>query len=336
MQVVEPGGPFVADERETPTPAWGQVRVKVEACGICHSDGLVKFAAFPGIKLPRVPGHEVAGTIDAVAEGCGAWKVGDRVGVGWHGGHCGQCGTCRRGHFINCERGKITGISFDGGYAEQMVVPHTALARIPDDLSMTDAGPLLCAGVTSYNALRNSGARPGDTVAVQGLGGLGHLAVQYAKRMGFRTVVLSRGEDKRAMALELGAHAYIDALVEPAAEGLQRLGGADVILATAPSAAAISSAIHGLTSRGKIMLVAAPAEPFEVNAFSLLRGRSIQGWSAGTAIDSEDTMNFSTLTGVRPQVEVFPLDQANEAFQVMIENRARFRVVLRTTSAGAK
>ncbi|MCA9689162.1 MAG: alcohol dehydrogenase catalytic domain-containing protein [Myxococcales bacterium] len=328
MEVREAGGPFVLAEREIPEPGPGQVRVKVAACGICHSDAFVKFGGFPGLTLPRVPGHEVAGVVDAVGEGVTAWKPGERVGVGWHGGHCFQCKACRRGLFINCPNGKVTGVSFDGGYGEYMVAPWEALARMPDGLEFVDAGPLLCAGITTYNSLRNSGARPGDTVAIQGIGGLGHLAVQYANKMGFRTVALSRGADKAALAGQLGAHHYIDTADGDPAAALQALGGADVILCTAPNTQAIESVLGGLARRGKLMLVAAPQGAIQVHPLAMLSGKMIHGWPSGSPIDSEDTMDFSVLTGVRPHVEVFPLEQANEAFQVMMENRARFRVVL--------
>jgi alcohol dehydrogenase, propanol-preferring len=322
------GAPFELVEREVPEPGRGQVRVKVEACGICHSDAFVKSGGYPGLVLPRVPGHEIAGRVDAVGAEVTAFKAGDRVGVGWHGGHCFTCEPCRRGLFINCVNSKVTGISHDGGYAEYAVVPAESVARIPDDLDATAAGPLLCAGITTYNALRNSGARSGDTVAVQGIGGLGHLALQYAAKMGFRTVAISRGADKEPLARELGAHAYVDTQKASAAEGLQALGGADLVLATAPHAEAIASTVGGLKPRGKLLIVAAPFEPITVSAFALLSGKTVAGWPSGSAIDSEDTMRFSALTGVRPRVEVFKLEQAEEAFAKMMENRVRFRAVL--------
>jgi D-arabinose 1-dehydrogenase-like Zn-dependent alcohol dehydrogenase len=335
MEVREPGAPFTPADREIPEPGAGQVRIKVAACGICHSDAFIKSGGFPGLQLPRVPGHEVSGTIDAVGDGVSLWGVGDRVGVGWHGGHCFQCEPCRRGHFINCASGKITGVSHDGGYGEYMISPWEAVARMPDDLDFVDAGPLLCAGITTYNALRNSGARAGDTVAIQGIGGLGHLAVQYARQMGFRTVALSRGADKEALAEELGAHIYIDTRAQDAAEALKALGGADLILGTAPNIEAISAMPGALKPRGKLMLVAAAMGHLQNNAMNLLSGKQIHGWPSGSAIDSEDTMNFSALTGVRPRVETFPLDQANEAFARMMANEARFRVVL-TIGDGAE
>ena len=328
VQISRAGGPFELVERDVPEPAAGQVRIRVEACGICHSDAFVKHAVFPGLTLPRIPGHEIAGRVDVAGSGVTAWKPGDRVGVGWHGGHCGQCVYCRKGLFINCVAGKITGITHDGGYAEYVVVPAESVARIPAGIAAVDAGPLLCAGVTTYNALRNSGARPGDTVAVQGIGGLGHLAVQYASRMGFRTVAVSRGTDKEALARQLGAHEFLDTAKGPAGEGLQRLGGADVILATAPSAELLSDGLNGLTTRGTLLIVAAPAEPFQVSAFALLRGRRIVGWPSGSAIDSEEAMAFSALTGVRPRTETFKLEQVEEAFAKVMDNKVRFRAVL--------
>ena len=328
VQTTKANGPFEVVERDIPEPGPGQVRIKVEACGICHSDAFVKSGAYPGLQLPRVPGHEIAGRVDAVGPNVSAWKTGQRVGVGWHGGHCFECNACRRGLFINCEKAQVTGISFDGGYAEYAVVPSAAVARIPDKLDAADAGPLLCAGITTYNALRNSPARPGDTVAVQGIGGLGHLAIQYAAKMGFRTVAVSSGADKEELARQLGAHEYVDTKKVNAAEGLQKLGGADVLLATAPHAEAIASTIDGLKPRGTLVVVAAPFEPMSVSAFALLSGKSVKGWPSGTAIDSEDAMNFSALTGVRPRIEKFKLEQAEEAFAKVMANKVRFRAVL--------
>ena len=328
MQVSKPNGPFELVEREVPAPGPGQIRVKVEACGVCHSDALVKSGGFPGMTLPRVPGHEIAGRVDAIGAGVTMWKVGDRVGVGWHGGHCFQCEPCRRGLFINCINAKVTGISHDGGYADYAVVPFESAARIPEAISAVEAGPLLCAGLTTYNALRSSGARAGDTVAVQGIGGLGHLAIQFAARMGFRTVAISRGADKAKLARELGAHHYIDTQVVTAAEGLAALGRADLVLATAPSSDAIASTVSGLKPRGKLLIVAAPFEPLSLSAFALLSGKSVAGWPSGTSIDSEDTMAFSALTAVRPRVEAFKLEQAELAFEKMMSNSVRFRAVL--------
>jgi len=328
VQVSKPGGAFELVERELPEPASGQIRIQVEACGICHSDALVKFGAYPGLSLPRVPGHEIAGRIEKVGANVTEWKKGDRVGVGWHGGHCFVCNACRKGLFINCERQQITGISYDGGYAEYVVVPHEAAARIPENLDAAEAAPLLCAGITTYNALRNSGARSGDTVAVQGIGGLGHLGIQFAARMGFRTIAVSRGADKRELAQKLGAQEYVDTQKVSAAEGLQKLGGADLVLATAPNSEAIASTVDGLKPRGKLLIVAAAVEPLKVSGLTLLSGKSVAGWPSGSAIDSEETVAFSVLTGVRPRVEVFKLEQAEQAFAKMMENRVRFRAVL--------
>ncbi len=328
VQVSKAGAPFEIVERNIPEPGPGQVRIKVEACGICHSDALVKSGAFPGLVLPRIPGHELAGRIDAVGANVTSWKAGDRAGAGWHGGHCFVCSACRRGLFINCEKARVTGISFDGGYAEYAVVPAEAVARIPEKLSAVEAGPLLCAGITTYNALRNSGARSGDTVAVQGIGGLGHLGIQYAARMGFRTVAISRGADKEELARQLGAHEYIDTDKVTAAEGLQKLGGADLVLATAPNSEAIASTVDGLKGRGKLLLVAGLFDAVKISGFSLLSGKTVTGWPSGTAIDSEDTMVFSALTNVRARVETFKLEQAEQAFAKMMENKVRFRAVL--------
>jgi propanol-preferring alcohol dehydrogenase len=304
------------------------VRVAVDACGICHSDALVKGGMFPGLALPRIPGHEIAGRVDAIGPHVAEWKVGDLVGVGWHGGHCFVCKACRRGLFINCEKAKVTGLSHDGGYAEYVVVPHESVARLPDGLDPAEAGPLLCAGVTTYNALRNSGARAGDTVAVQGIGGLGHLAIQYAARMGFRTVAVSRGADKEALARSLGAHEYVDTEKVRVAEALHKLGGADLVLATAPNSAAIASTEGGLKARGKLLVVAASFEPLPVSALGLLSGKSIAGWPSGSALDSEETVAFSVLSGVRPRIERFALEQAEEAFNKVMANKVRFRAVL--------
>lgn len=328
MVVREANGPFELEERDVPEPGPGQIRVRVEACGICHSDAFVKFGQFPGLQFPRVPGHEVAGVVDALGDGVEVYAVGDRVGVGWHGGHCFTCESCRRGDFINCRNGQVCGISYDGGYQEYMVCPWEAAARIPDELGAADAAPLLCAGVTTFNALRNSGARPGDVVAVQGVGGLGHLAIQYASRMGFHTVALSRGNDKEALARKLGAHTYIDTASEDGIDELRRRGGADVILATAPSGKAISSVLRGLSQRGKLMVVAAAPDPFPVSAMGMMSGRMVHGWPSGSSIDSEDTMRFSALTDVAPQIEKFPLEGANEGFAKVMENTIRFRAVL--------
>jgi alcohol dehydrogenase, propanol-preferring len=328
VQVSKPNAPFEFVEREIPEPGPGQVRIQVEACGICHSDALVKFGAWPGIKLPRIPGHEIAGRVDKVGANVTEWKKGDRVGVGWHGGHDFVCNSCRKGLFINCENAKVTGISHDGGYAEYVVVPHEAVARIPENVNATEAAPLLCAGVTTFNSLRNSGTQPGGTVAVQGIGGLGHLGVQYAARLGFRTVAISRGADKRELAQQLGASEYIDTDKVSAAEGLQRLGGADLVLTTATNADAISSTVEGLKPRGKLLIVGVPFEPLKISVLPLITGKSIAGWPSGSAFDSEETVAFSVRSGVRAQVEVFKLEQAEEAFAKMMSNRVRFRAVL--------
>ncbi len=328
VQASKAGSPLEVVERPIPEPSDKQVRIKVEACGICHSDAFVRSGGFPGMTLPRIPGHEIAGKIDAVGAHVTEWKAGDRVGVGWHGGHCFVCSACRKGLFINCEKAQITGISYDGGYAEYVVVPHQAVARIPDELAAKDAGPLMCAGVTTYNSLRNSGARSGDTVAVLGIGGLGHLAVQYAERMGFRTVAISRGADKEELARQLGAHHYVDTQKAPASAGLKKLGGADLVLATAPNADAIGETVDGLKPRGKLLIVAAPFEPLKVSAMGMLSGKTIAGWPSGSAFDSEETMAFSALSNVRPRIETFKLEQAEQAFAKVMENKVRFRAVL--------
>jgi D-arabinose 1-dehydrogenase-like Zn-dependent alcohol dehydrogenase len=328
IQVKKAQGPFELVERVIPDPPPNGVRIKVEACGVCHSDVMVRSGAFPGLQLPRIPGHEIAGRIDAVGSGVNTWREGDRVGVGWHGGNCFECEACRRGDFLACEKAKITGISHDGGYAEYVVVPKESVARMPAGLDAASAGPLLCAGITTYNALRHSRARPGDLVAVLGIGGLGHLGVQYAAKMGFRTVAISSGADKEALARELGAHEFIDTAKTSAEEGLKRLGGADVVLATAPHSASIAATVGGLRPRGQLMLVAAPHEPLTVNPFALLSGKSISGWPSGSSIDSEDTLRFSALTGVAPRIEKFPLEKAEEAYERMLSNKVRFRAVL--------
>lgn len=327
-QISRPGGDFELVERDIPVPREGQVRVKVEACGICHGDSVVKEGLMPGIPYPRVPGHEIAGRLDDIGPGVQGWQVGQRVGLGWHGGHCFTCAPCRQGDFVNCAQGRITGISSDGGYAEYVVAAQEAVALIPDELDAVTAAPLVCAGLTTFNALRHSVARPGDLVAIQGVGGLGHMAIQYARRMGFQTVAISGGPEKEALARQLGAHHYIDAGAADLVAELQRLGGATVILATAPSAAAMAAAVNGLGPNGQLMVVAA-SEPLAISPFSLIGGKhSVTGWNAGHAKDSEDTLNFSVLTGVRPMVETFPLDRVAEAYAHMMTNKARFRVVL--------
>jgi len=329
VQISSPGGDFDLVEREIPEPEEGQVRIKVEACGVCHSDAYTKEGTLPGIKYPRVPGHEVAGFIDKVGERVTAWKTGQRVGVGWHGGHCFQCEPCRRGDFTTCKNRKIAGVSYDGGYAEYMVAPQEALVSIPEELTATEAAPLLCAGITTFNALRNSGARAGDVVAVQGIGGLGHLAIQFANKLGFKTVALSRGKDKELLARQLGAHVYIDTPTVNVAEELTRLGGARVVLGTAPNAKVIAEAVDGLAIDGKLLLIAGSGESLGVSSMQLLRARrSIQGWPNGHAKDSEDTLNFSALSGTRPMIETFPLEQASVAYERMMSNKVRFRAVL--------
>lgn len=329
-QVQEKGGDFIIVDIEKPAPKENEVLIKVEACGICHSDAFVKEGTFPGIQYPRVPGHEVVGVVEETGTNVSLWKKGQRVGVGWHGGHCFQCEPCRRGDFVNCKNAKVSGLSYDGGYAEYMTAPQEAVAAIPEELSSVEAAPLLCAGITVYNALRNSGIRPGDLVAVQGIGGLGHLAVQYSVKMGMRTVALSHSDSKEELAKELGAHHFINTERQNASEILQQLGGAHLILATAPVSTAISKVVNGLGNNGKLIAVAATTDPIEVSPLQLLMGRkSIAGWASGTAKDSEDTLNFSALTNTTPKIEEFPLEKVNEAYERMISNKARFRVVLK-------
>jgi D-arabinose 1-dehydrogenase-like Zn-dependent alcohol dehydrogenase len=328
-QVSGPGGDFQIVEREIPTPGAGQVRIKVQACGVCHSDMLTKEGAWPGIEYPRVPGHEVAGVIDEVGKDVAAWKKGQRVGVGWHGGQDNTCLSCRRGDFRNCRNLKIPGISYDGGYQQYMVAPVEALAAMPESLSDVEAAPLLCAGITTYNALRHSGAIPGDLVAVQGIGGLGHLGIQFASKCGYKVAAIGRGGENAALAKKLGASMYIDSKATNAAEALQKLGGAQVILATAPSSKAMSELIDGLGPNGKLMVVGAAFEPIEVTPMQLINGsRTLQGWASGTPTDSEDTLRFAELSGVRPMIETYPLEQAAEAYARMLSGKAQFRVVL--------
>src|SRR5438094_1518425 len=328
-QISKPGEDFELVERDIPEPGAGQVRVKVEACGICHSDVLVKEGLWPGLQYPRVPGHEVAGRIDALGPKLTHWRKDQRVGIGWHGGHDFVCEQCRRGDFAMCINRKVTGIDFDGGYAEYMIAPTAALAAIPDELPPEEAGPFMCAGVTVVNALRNSGARAGDVVAVQGIGGLGHLGVQYARKMGFETVALGRGKDKEPLARELGAHHYIDSDAADTVAELQKLGGARVILATAPSAKAISSVVEGLGVDGNLLIPAAPNDPLTIGVFPLLMGRrQISGWYSGTARDSQDTLEFSALSGVHPMIANFKLSRAAEGYERMHSGKVRFRAVL--------
>jgi len=331
VQVTGPNKPFQLVEKEIPVPKRGEVRVKVQACGVCHSDSMVKEGTYPGIDYPRVPGHEVAGVIDALGEDVRGWKVGQRVGIGWYGGHCKECNSCRRGDFMTCANPIVCGISYDGGYAEYTVVPKEALALIPDGLSPVDAAPLMCAGITTFNALRNSGARAGDTVAVLGIGGLGHLAIQYAVKMGYRTVAIARGKDKKELAQKLGAHAYIDSESQNVSEELKKLGGAKVILSTVTHAPAINAALDGVANNGKLVVVGIAPEPLAVSSLQLIGGRrSVSGWPAGTSIDSQDTLDFSQLTGVRSMNQTFPLEKAAEAYDFMMSGKARFRVVLVT------
>jgi len=331
VEATSPQGPLKMVEREIPQPGPRQVRIKVQACGVCHSDSLTKEGTWPGITYPRVPGHEIAGVIDALGEGVPEWRPGQRVGVGWFGGNCGYCEACRRGDFITCLHLRITGISQDGGYADYVVVPFETLARIPDELTPVEAAPLVCAGVTTFNALRNSGARPPDLVTVLGIGGLGHLGVQFAAKMGFRTVAIARGKDKEPLARQLGAHHYIDSQAENVSEQLQKLGGAKVVLATATSNKAMADTLGGLGVNGKLIILGASFEPLPVNTMPMIGARqSIAGWPSGSSIDSEDTLAFSALSGVRPMTEVYPLERAAEAYERMMSNKARFRVVLTT------
>ncbi len=334
VQISEPKGAFELVEREVPEPGPRSVRLKIQACGVCHSDFITKEAIFPFIQYPRVPGHEIAGVIDALGDGVKGWTTGQRAGVGWYGGHCGYCDSCRRGDFMTCQSAPhITGVSFDGGYAEYMIAPSSTLALIPEGLSAVDAAPLMCAGVTTFNSLRNSGARPGDTVAVLGLGGLGHLAVQFAAKMGFRTIAIARGKDKEALAKKLGAVQYIDSQAQDASAELQKSGGARVVAATATSGKAMSEIVGGLGVDGRLIVLGVPGDPLEIDASQLIMARrSIAGCPSGTSIDIQDTLSFCMLAGVRPMTEVFPLERAAEAYERMMSGKARFRVVLTTGS----
>jgi D-arabinose 1-dehydrogenase-like Zn-dependent alcohol dehydrogenase len=328
-QIPKAGADFQIVEREIPNPGVGEVLIKVQACGVCHSDVLTKEGGWPGIQYPRVPGHEVAGIIDELGAGVSEWKKGQRVGVGWHGGQDGTCRACRRGDFRNCRNLKIPGISYDGGYQQYMVAPIEALAAIPDGLSDTEAAPLLCAGITTFNALRHSGARPGDLVAVQGIGGLGHLGIQFANKFGYKVAAIGRGAENAALAKKLGASVYIDSRSTKAAEALQQFGGAQVILATAPSSKAMSELVDGLAPNGKLMVIGVSFDPIEVTPVQLITGsRTIQGWAAGTPADSEDTLRFAELTSVRPMIETYPLEGAADGYARMISGKAQFRVVL--------
>ena len=328
-QISKPETDFEIVERDIPEPDSGHVRIKVQACGVCHSDVLTKEGLWPGIQYPRVPGHEVAGTVDEVGAGVSAWEKGQRVGVGWHGGHDNTCRECRRGDFRNCRNQKIAGISYDGGYQEYMVAPAEALVALPDTLSDVEAAPLLCAGITTYNALRHSGALPGDLVAVQGIGGLGHLGIQFANKFGYKVAAIGRGPENAGLAKKLGASVYIDSQATNAAGELRKLGGAQAIMATAPSSKAMSALIDGLGPNGKLMVIGAAFDPIEVTPIQLISGcRTIQGWAAGTPADSEDTLRFAELTGVRPMIETYPLEEAGEAYARMMSGQAEFRVVL--------
>jgi D-arabinose 1-dehydrogenase-like Zn-dependent alcohol dehydrogenase len=331
VQVPRPGGPLELVERPIPEPGRGEVRIKVKACGICHSDALTKDGTWPGIQFPRVPGHEVIGAIDAVGQDVPArWTVGQQIGVGWHAWHCGYCNACRRGNFFACETGvQVTGIAFDGGYADYMVAPSTALAMLPSGLSVAEAAPLMCAGLTTFNALRSSGARPGDLVAILGIGGLGHLGVQYAAKMGFRTVAIARGQDKRPLAEQLGAEHYIDSQSSDPSAELAKLGGAAVVLATVTNGPAMAATIGGLAPRGRLMVLGASFEPLDVSSILLIMARrNVEGWYSGTSIDAEDTLAFSARSAVHSMNEFYPLDRAAEAYDRMLSGKARFRVVL--------
>jgi D-arabinose 1-dehydrogenase-like Zn-dependent alcohol dehydrogenase len=331
MQVSEPGAALELVERPIPEAGPGEVRVKVQACGVCHSDSMAVDGHLPGVTFPVVPGHEVAGVIDAVGEGVPGWSVGQRVGVGWFGGNCTYCEPCRRGDLIGCQNMPIPGVTMDGGYAEYLVCSARALALIPDDLSAEDAGPLLCAGITTFNALRNSGARAGSLAAILGIGGLGHLGVQFAVKLGFETVAIARGKDKEPLARELGAHHYIDSQAEDVAAALQALGGASVVVATVTNAAAMGATLGGLGLRGKLIVVGASMEPIEVAPAAIIgQLHQIAGHASGSSIDSQDTLAFSALTGVRPMIETMPLERAQEAYDRMMSGDARFRMVLVT------
>src|SRR4029077_7755351 len=325
-QIFKPGAGFEMVEREIPEPGAGQVRIKVQACGVCHSDVLTVEGSWPGIQYPRVPGHEVAGIIDEVGSGVSAWKKGQRVGVGWHGGQDNTCRECRRGDFRNCQNVKICGINYDGGYQQYMVAPVEALVAIPENLNDAEAAPLLCAGITTYNALRHSGAFPGDLVAVQGIGGLGHMGMQFANKFGYNVAAIGRGPENATLAKKLGANMYIDSKATNAAEVLQKMGGARVILATAPSSKAMSELVDGLGPNGTLMVIGAAFEPIEVTPLQLISGsRRIQGWWSGIPTDSEDTLRFAALTGVRPMIETYPLERASEAYDRMMSGKAEFR-----------
>jgi len=329
VQVDKAGAPLKLVTREVQEPGAGEVRVRVEACGVCHSDSITVVGLFPGISYPRVPGHEVVGRVDSVGNNVPQWKAGQRVGIGWYGGHCGGCEPCRRGDLVACQNLSIPGITYDGGYADYVVAPAQALAAVPESLKSVDAAPLLCAGITTFNALRNTGAKPPDTVAILGLGGLGHLGVQFAAKMGFNTVAIARGADKEKFAHELGARHYIDSTGADVAAALQKLGGARVVLATVTDADAMTAAIGGLGYKGEFVILGVPAKPIQAGVLGLIMQRqSIHGWPSGTSIDSEDTLRFSETSGVLPLIEKYPLDRAAEAYDRMMSGKARFRVVL--------
>jgi D-arabinose 1-dehydrogenase-like Zn-dependent alcohol dehydrogenase len=331
VQVAKGGAPLEVVTRDVPEPKAKEVRIRVQACGVCHSDSVTVQGLFPSITYPRVPGHEVVGTVDAVGENVPQWKVGQRVGVGWYGGHCGRCEPCRRGDLVACQNALIPGITYDGGYADYIVVPDEAVAAVPDSFKSAEAAPLLCAGITTFNSLRNTGAKPPDTVAILGLGGLGHLGVQFAAKMGFNTVAIGRGADKAKFAHDLGARQYIDSTSVNVAEALQKLGGARVILATVPDNDAMSAAIGGLGYAGELVLLGVSMTPLQVTTLPLiLQRQSVHGWPSGTSIESEDTLKFSELTGVLPIIEKYPLDRAAEAYERMMSGKARFRAVLET------
>ncbi len=328
-QIPKPGADFEIVEREIPKPGPGEVRIKIQACGVCHSDVFTKEGSWPGIQYPRVPGHEVVGTIDELGAGVSGWKQEQRIGVGWHGGHDGTCLACQRGDFRNCRNLKVPGISYDGGYEQYMVAPVEALTAMPESLSDVEAAPLLCAGITTYNALRHSGAMPGDLVAVLGIGGLGHLGIQFANKFGYKVAAIGRGSESATLAKKLGASVYIDNKVTNAAEALQKLGGAQVILATAPNSKAMTEVIDGLAPNGNLMVIGVTADPIEVTPAQLVNGsKSIQGWASGTPADAQDTLRFAELTGVRPMIETYPLEKAAEAYARMMSGQAQFRVVL--------
>jgi D-arabinose 1-dehydrogenase-like Zn-dependent alcohol dehydrogenase len=328
-QISKGGAKFEIVDREVPQPGAGQVRIKVQACGVCHSDALVVEGSWPGIQYPRVPGHEIAGVVDALGAGVTEWRKGQRVGVGWHGGHDGTCRECRRGDFSNCRNVKVTGISYDGGYEQYMVAPSNALVPIPESLKDVDAAPLLCAGITTYNALRHTRALPGDLVAIQGIGGLGHLGIQWASKFGYKVAAIGRGPDKEKLARKLGANVYIDSKASNAAQELQKLGGATAILATAPNSKAMSELVDGLGPNGELMTIGVSFDPIEVAPVQLITGnKSVRGWAAGTPADEEDTLNFAELSGVRAMIETYPLEKAGEAYARMMSGKAEFRVVL--------